>query len=131
MSITRGVLTQSPEAEAHDKVLDNNPDLIGIWKCWFSRREKNLSEQGREPRKKLLLLFLFFCSVCRKYSSTSHSITCPYLQISMNVSVLNQMIVTTTLCVTTLKALTHATVLMDIRVTAKPAQVNVFFFSLN
>ena len=25
MSITRGVLAQSPEPEAHDKVLDNNP----------------------------------------------------------------------------------------------------------
>ena len=35
MSITRGVLAQSPEPEAHDKVLDNNPDRIGIWKCWF------------------------------------------------------------------------------------------------
>ena len=30
MSITRGVLAQSPEPEAHDKVLDNNPDRIGI-----------------------------------------------------------------------------------------------------
>ena len=56
MSITRGVIAQSPEPEAHDKVLDNNPDRIGIWKCWFLRRgenrstqEKNLSEQGREP----------------------------------------------------------------------------------
>ena len=37
MSITRGVLAQSPEPEAHDKVLDNNPDRIGIWKCWFLR----------------------------------------------------------------------------------------------
>ena len=26
MSITRGVLAQSPEPEAHDKVLDNNPE---------------------------------------------------------------------------------------------------------
>ena len=32
MSITRGVLAQSPEPEAHDKVFDNNPDRIGIWK---------------------------------------------------------------------------------------------------
>ena len=24
---------QSPEPEAYDKVLDNNPDRIGIWKC--------------------------------------------------------------------------------------------------
>ena len=29
MSITRGMLAQSPESEAHDKVLDNNPDRIG------------------------------------------------------------------------------------------------------
>ena len=35
MAITRGVLAQSPEPEAHDKVFDNNPDRIGIWKCWF------------------------------------------------------------------------------------------------
>ena len=28
MSITRGVLAQSLEPEAHDKVLDNNPDRI-------------------------------------------------------------------------------------------------------
>ena len=32
LSITRGVLAQSPEPKAHDKVLDNNPDRIGIWK---------------------------------------------------------------------------------------------------
>ena len=38
MSITRGVLAQSPEPEAHDKV---SP-------------EKNLSEQGREPPTKLI-----------------------------------------------------------------------------
>ena len=30
MSITRGVLAQSQEPEAHEKVLDNNPDRIGI-----------------------------------------------------------------------------------------------------
>ena len=43
MSITQGVLAQSPEPEAHDKVLDNNPDRIGIWKCWFLRRGENRS----------------------------------------------------------------------------------------
>ena len=32
--ITQGVLVQSPEPEAHDKVLDNYPDRIRIWKCW-------------------------------------------------------------------------------------------------
>ena len=37
-SISQGVLAQSPEPEAHDKVLDNNPDRNGIWKCWFLRR---------------------------------------------------------------------------------------------
>ena len=26
---------QSPEPVVHEKVLDNNPDRIGIWKCWF------------------------------------------------------------------------------------------------
>ena len=56
MSITRGVLAQSPEPEAHDKVLDNNPDRIGTLEMLvFEERgkpeypEKNLSEQGREP----------------------------------------------------------------------------------
>ena len=35
---TQGVLERSSVPEAHDKVLDNNPDRIGIWKCWFLRR---------------------------------------------------------------------------------------------
>ena len=52
MSITRGVLAQSPEPEAHDKVLDNNPDRIGIWKCWFLRREENQSTRGKTYRSK-------------------------------------------------------------------------------
>ena len=60
------MLARSPDPEAHDKVLDNNPDQetiivscpdrVGIWKCWFvdewgkpENPEKNLSEQGREP----------------------------------------------------------------------------------
>ena len=50
------MLARPPEPEAHDKVLDNNPDRDGIWKCWFvdewvkpENPEKNLSEQGREP----------------------------------------------------------------------------------
>ena len=53
--ITRGVLAQSPEPEAHDKALDNNPDRIGIMEMlgFVERRkseypEKNLSRQGRE-----------------------------------------------------------------------------------
>ena len=28
---------QSPMPEAHDIVLENNPDRIGIWKGWCSR----------------------------------------------------------------------------------------------
>ena len=41
MLITWGLLAQSPEPEAHDKVLDNNLDRIGIWKYWFLRRGEN------------------------------------------------------------------------------------------
>ena len=48
MSITRGVLAQSPEPEGHDKVFDNYPDRIGIWKCWFLRREKT-GVPGEKP----------------------------------------------------------------------------------
>ena len=33
MALAQKVLAQSPEPETHDKVLDNNPDWIGIWKC--------------------------------------------------------------------------------------------------
>ena len=59
MSITWGVLAQSPEPEAHYKMLDNNQDRIGIWKCCFLRREENRRktpgenppEQRREPTK--------------------------------------------------------------------------------
>ena len=40
MSITRRVLAQPPEPEARDKLLDNNPDCIGIWK-YFLRRGEN------------------------------------------------------------------------------------------
>ena len=47
MSITRGVLAQS-----HDKVLDNNPDRIGIWKCWFLRRGENRSTRRKTSRSK-------------------------------------------------------------------------------
>ena len=52
MSITRGVLAQSPEPEAHDEVLDNNPDRIGIWKCWFLRRGENRSTRRKTSRNK-------------------------------------------------------------------------------
>ena len=52
MSITQGVLAQSPKSEAHDKVLDNNPDRIGIWKCWFLRRGENRSTRRKTSRSK-------------------------------------------------------------------------------
>ena len=35
MSITRGVLAQSPEPEAHIKVLDNNPDKLEFGNVGF------------------------------------------------------------------------------------------------
>ena len=46
-----------PSQRLMSEELDNNPDRIGIWKCWFLRRggkpeypeKKNLSEQGQEP----------------------------------------------------------------------------------
>ena len=52
ISITRKVLVQSPEPNAHDKVLDNDPDQIGIWKCWFLRRGENLRTQRKTSRSK-------------------------------------------------------------------------------
>ena len=52
MSIAQGVLAQSPKPKAHDRVLDNNPDQIGIWKCWFLRRGENRSTQRKTSRSK-------------------------------------------------------------------------------
>ena len=52
MSITWGVLAQSLEPEAHDKVLENNPDQIGIWKCWFLRRGENRSTRRKTSQSK-------------------------------------------------------------------------------
>ena len=49
MTITRGVLAQSPEPEARDNV---NPDRIGIWKCWFLRRGENRSTRRKTSRSK-------------------------------------------------------------------------------
>ena len=43
---------QSLEPEAHNKVLDNNPDQIGIWKCWFLRRGKNWSTRRKTSQSK-------------------------------------------------------------------------------
>ena len=43
---------QSPEPDAHDKVLDNNPDRIGIWKCWVLRRGENWSTRRKTSRSK-------------------------------------------------------------------------------
>ena len=50
-----GVLAQSPEPEAHDKVLDDSRSIWNLEMVVFKERgkpeypEKNLSEQGREP----------------------------------------------------------------------------------
>ena len=33
-------------------MLDNNPDRIGIWKCWFLRRGENWSTQRKTSRSK-------------------------------------------------------------------------------
>ena len=52
MLITQGVLAHSPEPEDHDKVLDNNPDRVGIWKCWFLRRGENRSARRKTSRSK-------------------------------------------------------------------------------
>ena len=55
VSPTQGVLVQSPEPEAHDKVLDNSRLNWNLEMLVFEERgkpeypEKNLSEQGREP----------------------------------------------------------------------------------
>ena len=46
------MLARSPEPEAHDKVLDNNPDRIGIWKCWFLRRGENRSIWRKTSRSR-------------------------------------------------------------------------------
>ena len=46
------MFAQSPEPEAHDKVLDNNPDRIGVWKCWFWRRGENQSTWRKTSRSK-------------------------------------------------------------------------------
>ena len=35
-----------------DKVLDNNPDRIGIWKCWFLRRGENRSTRRKTSRSR-------------------------------------------------------------------------------
>ena len=52
MSTTRGVLAQSSEPEVRDKVLENNPDQIGIWKCWFLRKGENGSTRKKISRSK-------------------------------------------------------------------------------
>ena len=49
---TREVLAQSPEPGTHVKVLDNNPDRIGIWKCWFLRRRENRNTRMKTPQGK-------------------------------------------------------------------------------
>ena len=47
-----GVLELSHEPEAHDKVLDDNPDRIVIWTCWFLRRGENWSTRRKTSRSK-------------------------------------------------------------------------------
>ena len=39
------MLAQSPEPEAHEKVLDNNPDRIGIWSTGKTSRSKDENQQ--------------------------------------------------------------------------------------
>ena len=46
------MLARSPEPKAHDKVLDNNPGRIGIWKCWFLRRGENRRTRRKTSRSK-------------------------------------------------------------------------------
>ena len=48
---TREVLAQSPEPGTHVNVLDNNPDRIGSWKCWFLRRRENRSTRMKPLRE--------------------------------------------------------------------------------
>ena len=43
---------QSPQPEAHDKELDNNPDRIGMWKSWFLRRGEIQSTWRKTSRSK-------------------------------------------------------------------------------
>ena len=45
ISITWGVLAQYPEPKANDKVLDNNPDQIGIWKYWVFEGKADLDKK--------------------------------------------------------------------------------------
>ena len=50
MSITRGVLVQSSEPEAHDKVLDNNPDGIGREESRTTRRKTSRSKEKNQQQ---------------------------------------------------------------------------------
>ena len=45
------MLAQSPEPEAHNKVLDN-PDRIETWKCWLLRRGENRITRRKTSRSK-------------------------------------------------------------------------------
>ena len=47
------MLARSPELEARDKVLDNNPVRIGIWKCWFLRRGENRRTRRKTSRSRV------------------------------------------------------------------------------
>ena len=46
------MLARSPEPEAQDKVPDDNPDQIGIYKCWFLRRGEDRSARRKTSQSK-------------------------------------------------------------------------------
>ena len=46
------MLARTPEPEAHDKMLDNNPDRVGISESWFLRRGENRSTRRKTSRSK-------------------------------------------------------------------------------
>ena len=52
------MLAQSPEPKVHDKVLDDNPDRIEIWKCWFLRRGENQNTRRKTKNWNLEMLVL-------------------------------------------------------------------------
>ena len=57
-----GVLSQSPEPEARNKVLNNNPDQIGIWKCWLGCMAQLLCVL--DPFIQTIFFKSYFCTTC-------------------------------------------------------------------
>ena len=47
------MLPRSPEPEARDKLLGNNQDRIGIWKCWFLRRGEDRRTRRKTSRSRV------------------------------------------------------------------------------